>query len=338
MSYAVAVVNYRSYQDLRCCLKSVEQQSRSPAQVWVADADADPRQLEAARAAFPRVHWDPHRNCGFGAGANRILQRIRSENPEIDFVLILNPDVELDAEYAEVLLRAMEGNPDVALASGKLLRPDGLTIDSAGIVMKRHRRPRDRGSGTPDCGQYDQSERIFGVSGAAMLIRCDAAADLAVDGQVFDEDFFMYFEDTDLCWRANLLGWSVLYVPRARALHGRRWRRNTRMQVPRQVRRHSFKNHYLQIIKNERLGDLVRNLPVLLWWEFMRLGFALVRDPGVLPAYFSALRLAPRAWLKRRLIQERVRSRGEGASARQSRHPEAPGACEPSPVEPGVMR
>ena len=310
LHYAVGVVNYRAYHDLRRCLESVKGQSRPAKLVFVVDGDPDPPQFEAARSAFPDVTWDPRPNRGFGAGANRIVQRARSEGgSDISFVLILNPDVELDAEYAEVLIRAMEEHPDVALACGKLLRPDGLTIDSAGIVMSRNRRPRDRGSETPDRGLYDRTERVFAVSGAAIMIRSEAVSDISIDGELFDEDFFAYHEDTDLGWRAALLGWSVLYVPRAQALHVRGWRRDKRMWVSRRIRQHSFKNHYLQIIKNERASHFLLNLPVLLVWELLRLGSAVLRDPGVLPAYLQALRNVPSAWRKRRRIRDRVSGR-----------------------------
>jgi GT2 family glycosyltransferase len=141
-----------------------------------------------------------------------------------------------------------------------------------------------------------------------MLVRRAALDDLAVQGEVVDEDFFAYHDDTDLCWRANRFGWRVLYEPHARAVHGRRWQRELRMQIEPFVRRHSFKNHYLQIIKNERVGDLVVNLPWLLVWEMLRLGFALVRDPAVLPAYGEAWRAAGRAFEKRRAIQARLRA------------------------------
>ena len=306
LHYAVGVVNYRAYDDLRRCLESVKGQSKPAKMVLVVDADPDPPQFEAARSAFPNVMWYPCPNRGFGAGANRIVQGAFSEGSKISFVLILNPDVELDAEYAEVLIRAMAEYSDVALASGKLLRPDGLTIDSAGIVMSRNRRPRDRGSDTPDRGLFDRTERVFGVSGAAIMIRSDAVPDISIDGELFDEDFFAYHEDTDLAWRAALLGWSALYVPQAQARHVRGWRRDRRMWVSRRIRQHSFKNHYLQIIKNERPRDFLLNLPVLLLWELLRLGYAVLRDPGVLPAYVLAFRSAPSAWRKRRRIRDRM--------------------------------
>ena len=72
------------------------------------------------------------------------------------------------------------------------------------------------GSEERDHGQYDEPCFVFGVTGAAMMLRVAALPDLQIDGELFDEDFFMYHEDTDLSWRANLLGWRVLYEPGAR--------------------------------------------------------------------------------------------------------------------------
>lgn len=140
-----------------------------------------------------------------------------------------------------------------------------------------------------------------------MMIRRSVLADLALDGEVFDEDFFAYQDDTDLAWRAQRLGYEVLYHPDARAVHGRRWRRERRASIEPWVRRHSFKNHYLQIVKNEPVGLFVRNLPILMYWEVLRLGFVLARDRDVLPAYCQALQGFPRAWHKRKLLQARLR-------------------------------
>ena len=105
-------------------------------------------------------------------------------------------------------------------------------------------------------------------------------------------------------------------VGRALAFHGRRWRRDRRFEIQPSVRRHSFKNHYLQLLKNERLSDFVRHLPVLLAWEAARLGYALLRDHAVLGGYREALRLAPRAWHKRKLIAAKLRTRAPHGAPR----------------------
>jgi GT2 family glycosyltransferase len=314
--YAVGIVNYRTYADLERCLASVKIQTLTPTRVIVVDNDPIARELRDARARHPEVEWEPRRNRGFSEAANFILARFRDGDHSEEFFLLLNPDVRLEPGFADGLLGAMVRHPEAALASGKLLRPDTGEIDSAGIVLPRHRRPRDRGSEEPDRGQYDRTEFVFGASGAALMVRAAALDDLALEGELFDEDFFTYHEDTDLSWRANRLGWRVLYVPAARALHERHWRRGKRFAIPEPVRRHSFKNHYLQIIKNESLGGLVVNLPVLACWEVLRLGYALLRDRALLAGYVDALQSTPAAWRKRRALRRRIqeRSRREGAS------------------------
>jgi GT2 family glycosyltransferase len=139
-----------------------------------------------------------------------------------------------------------------------------------------------------------------------MMLRVAALESLRIDGELFDESFFAYHEDTDLCWRARLLGWEILYEPRAVALHGRGWQRDRRNEIAIAIRRHSFKNHYLQLVKNETLGGFVRDLPSLLSWEILRLGFVLLRDRPMWAAYRQAWRGLPEARRKRKIIQARA--------------------------------
>jgi GT2 family glycosyltransferase len=304
--YVAGIVNYRSYDDLECCLDSLARQSRAPIAVHVLDGDADPRRHAALCDRHPDARIEATPNLGYAAAANRLLAEADCSWPEADYYLLLNPDIELDACFAERLIASMHANSAIALGGGKLLRPGRKLMDSAGIVLPAHRRPRDRGSERPDLGEWDRPEHLFGVSGAAMMLRRAALPDIALAGEIFDEDFFAYHEDTDLSWRAGRLGWQVLYEPAAIAIHRRGWQRSARRAVPLAIRRHSFKNHYLQVIKNEKLSDLALRLPVLIAWEAMRLAFALLRDPAILPAYKQAWTLGGRALLKRRALSTRI--------------------------------
>lgn len=313
-TWVAGIVHYRAYDDLDRCAASAEEQTHAPLARVVIDHDADFGALRRFSRAHPGTHALARPNRGFAGGANAVLQWVERQCPAAQFVLLLNPDVVLEPGYAERLLVALRNRPRVALASGKLVRPDGRTLDSAGIRMPRHRRPRDRGADEPDRRQYDRIERVFGVSGAAMMLRREALPDLAVDGEVFDEDFFAYHEDTDLAWRARLLGWEALYVPDARAVHRRRWRTDARSRIEPEVRRHSFKNHYLEMLKNERPAQFARDLPAIAAWELLRLGYTFLRDPVLLRGYADAARLAPRAWAKRRVIQRRAAARRRAAA------------------------
>lgn len=336
-AYAVGIVNYRTYGALERCLGALSSQTIAPRAIVVVDADGDPDAARSLQLRFPGVVWKPRPNEGYASGANAILRELARIAPATEYVLVLNADVEPESGFAEELLAVVGADPSIAIASGKLLRPPGHLIDSAGILVRRSRRLRDRGSEEPDRGQYDAIESVFAVSGAAMLLRREALASLALDGEVFDEDFFLYHEDTDLAWRANRLGWRVMYVPSARALHARGWRRGERFRIPSTIRQSSFRNRYLELIKNESLPGFIRNLPFLVVWEFVRLGYALLWDRATVRAYRDAWRLAPRAWRKRRRLASRKHLEPVHPSEPTESVPDAPPAAS-ARVERGAHR
>jgi GT2 family glycosyltransferase len=307
MRWCAGIVNHGSYDDLERCLAGLARQVHLPAAIAVYDTGQCPDRFEAARLAHPDVIFEIGPNLGYAGGANHVVGRLAETLGAVDFILVLNPDVELETRYASCLISAMVDAPRVAIGTGKLLRPDHTTLDSAGIIIPRNRRPRDRGSDQPDVGQFDVREFVDAASGAAMMLRMAAIDDLTIDGELFDECFFAYHEDTDLCWRARLFGWQILYEPQAVGLHRRGWQRDGRAGIPIETRRHSFKNHYLQLVKNETASGFVRNLPWLFAWEILRLGFVLLRDRPMAAAYQDAWRALPEARRKRILVQARAR-------------------------------
>ena len=319
--YVAGIVHFGADPGLERCLASLRAQGRRPVHIVVVDHDpcepGDQRRAALTRA-YPDVEWVHAPNGGYSAGANRLIELALARVPELDFILLMNPDVELEPDFAAALLGELGRRPEVALASGKLLRPGARLIDSAGIEMRRNRRFHDRGSEEPDDGRYGEVETVFAVSGAALMLRRSALPSLALDGEVFDEDFFTYHEDTDLAWRAGKLGWQCLYVPAARAVHVRGWRRGERRRVAGAIRRHSWKNRYLELLKNESPLAFLRDLPFILPLELARLSFALFVDRTLLGAYVDAARQARRALRKRAMLGRSLsakRSHGEAARA-----------------------
>jgi len=308
--WSAGIVNHGTYNDLEACIATLALQSPPPGSIAVYDTDQDPERLRTLRHSFPEVVFQSGPNRGYAGGANRVVDLLTASPETVDFILVLNPDVQLETDYVRRLVGEMEKCPQAAIATGKLLRPDRTTLDSAGITMPRNRRPRDRGSDQEDLGQFDAMEYVDAASGAAMMLRESCLSDLKVEGELFDETFFTYHEDTDLCWRARLFGWRILYVPDAVALHRRGWQSGRRAEISIETRRHSFKNHYLQIIKNETPGDFVRNLPWLVGWEVLRLGFVILRDRSLMAGYRDAWKAVPQMQRKRALIQARPPRRG----------------------------
>ncbi len=307
-AYTAGIIHFGADPGLKESLASLRAQTLPPAKIIVVDHAGRTDDSEKLREANADVEWLFPENLGYASGANRVIDWSEEVCPGAEFVLVMNPDVNLEAGFAEALIREMRVRPDVALACGKLLRPGGRLIDSAGIERGRTRRYRDRGSEEPNDGRFDSTETVFAASGAAMMIRRAILPSLAVEGEIFDEDFFVYHEDTDLAWRARNLGLSSLYVADAVGVHVRGWRRGQRDGVELNIRRHSFKNRYLEMIKNEALLAFICDLPFIVAMEVARLGYVLVADRAVLAGYADAFRLARRARQKRRVIRWKIKS------------------------------
>jgi GT2 family glycosyltransferase len=309
---SAGIVTWNSAADIEACLASVRAQTHRRLEVLVADnGSRDGTRDLLARLTGPgeRVLFEGNR--GFAAAHNALIARSRG-----DYYLCLNPDVVLDPQYVEELVLAMERSPRAGSATGKLLRrePPGV-IDSTGIVMVPSIRHLDRGADEPDEGQYDRAEPVFGASGAAAVYRRAMLDDTAVFGEIFDEDFFAYREDADLAWRAQLLGWDCLYVPAARARHGRRVTPERRGELPPDINRYSVRNRFLLRMKNQTAGHAARFLVPALVRDAQVVGYVLLREWSSMAGLWEALRLMPRMLRKRRaILSRRTRSAADLAA------------------------
>ena len=148
-------------------------------------------------------------------------------------------------------------DPKIGTVCGKLLTmtshfeiPERPVVDSTGIYFNPMLRHLDRGSQEVDNGEYLQYEFVFGATAAAALYRRAMIDDISLDGEFFDSDFFVYREDADVAWRAQLMGWKCLYAPYARGYHVRKVLPGNRRALPPEINMHSVKNRFLMRIKN----------------------------------------------------------------------------------------
>jgi len=240
-------------------------------------------------------------NLGFAGAANQGIGMTSGE-----FVLLLNPDVVLQPDFLQRMVEALRASGSrTGWAAAKLLRMEEgrptNVIDSTGHFLTRARYPHNRGWGEEDCGAYDRDTEVFGSCAAAVLYRRTMLDDVALGGEVFDADFSSYFEDADLDWRAALAGWRCRYVPGAVAWHERGGSGGEGLT---RVKRDMIRNQILMMVKNDRLGMILADLPfIALYWAKV-LGRMLVA-PGLFAGVFEALRLLPRMLGKRRQVQSK---------------------------------
>ena len=301
VSVAINIVTFNSGEDIGLCLESILRQNPGDFEIHILDnasSDETTRVIEAFNQDYIRSSV----NLGFCKAHNELVRRFPS-----DYVLFLNPDTALQRGFIEQLVRALEARPDAASASGKLLRMDGTTIDSTGIIMRRELRHLDRGAGEPDKGQFDEPGDIFGPSAAAALYRRSALDDVAINGQYFDEDFFAYREDADLAWRCRLLGWNSIYVPSAVAWHRRRVTPERRSSLPWKINYHSVKNRFLLRINNMSRALYRRDFWPITKRDVVVIGYVFLREWLSIPAFWYVLKSLPRLLRKRKAIQARRR-------------------------------
>jgi len=308
---SINILNINEKHYLGRCLEGVLVQTYSPLEITVLDNGSTDGSAEFVRQHFPTVRLvENGRNLGYCAAHNKAIALTKGE-----LVMPLNADCFLTPTFVAEMVAAIEADEKIGAEQGKLLlvrpevatgRPPEALIDTTGIIITKSRRNFDRGQGQRDNGPFSQPGEVFGASGAAPLYKRAMLEDIKIGAEYFDESFFLYREEVDLAWRARLRGWRCVYVPSAVAYHARRFSPATRRQQPRWLRRLSYRNRYLMLIKNDTWPNILRHLPHILAFEAAMLAYVFVREPHLLGALPDLLRLLPQAWRKRAIIQRRA--------------------------------
>ncbi len=326
---AVTIVTFNSGRYIAGCLESVLAQTHELITISVVDNASSDSTGEILRSFETRdgirVAYN-RRNTGFAAGQNQAM----AEAADADWVLTLNPDVRLAPSFTEALLMASEMAARIGSVCGKLLAcsPDFEVaspplLDSTGVYFTPELRHLDRGSRIPDRGQYEVPQFVFGGTGAACLYRQEMIRDISISGEFFDSDFFVYREDADVAWRAQLRGWKALYTPAAVGYHVRAVVPENRRDLPAIINMHSVKNRWLLRIKNTT-PDLYRRywLPITLR-DAVVIGGCLLGEWNSLAAFPLVVKLWRKTWSKRREIMNRKRAEDAYIARWFSRDPAA---------------
>jgi GT2 family glycosyltransferase len=316
---AVNIVRYNhKLAVLQECIQSVLAQNLDSFTVTVTEngsEDAIKDDLVDLFGSDPRFRYvDNGVNLGFAGAHNRFIF-----HSPADIVVPLNPDTIMMPGYLRALTSVF-ADPEVGAATGKMLRPKGSQngsqiLDGTGIVMSRGRRGRERGQNQADTGQFDNSRRVFGVSGTASAYRKSALDHVRIgEHEYFDEDFFAYWEDLDLSWRLRLAGYECVYVPEAVIYHSRLagqsksgYRRPVEFikhhkRFPTSIVRLNWKNQLFCIIKNDFGWSFWRDFPFIMCRQIFMLAYIVVFEPRTLGAAMDLLSGVPKMLQKRKVI------------------------------------
>jgi len=226
LTLSVIVVNWKVRELLRECLQSLRSQMQLPASEWeliVVDNDSGDGSVEMVRAEFPEARLIANtENVGFGRANDQAFQFCRGR-----YVLLLNPDTVVLDHAADRMVAIMESRPEIGALGCRLLNSDGsfqrwtggnppaqLNIFCHFLLLYRI---LPQAILPPPL--YLESEPshdvdVGWVSGACLLLRRSA-----LRTAIFDERFFLYGEDVELCERLRVGEWKVVYTPSARIIH-----------------------------------------------------------------------------------------------------------------------
>ena len=212
---SAVIVTYREVELTLEAVASLKRQTAPVGEIVVVENDPE-RSIEAPLA---REHPDVRLLCldnpGHAVACNR-----GAELASGDVLVFLDPDASLAPDALERMLAVLAEHPRAGLASPQILFADRPTVNAGDNPVHL--------TGLSWCGRYDQPpeegppRRTFTTSGACHVVRAEAFR--AVGG--YCEDYFVLWDDPDLCWRLWVAGWEVWFVPDARAVHDYRFGEN----------------------------------------------------------------------------------------------------------------
>ena len=209
---SIVIPNWNGAHHLRVCLDALRAQSYPEIEVILVDNGSTDGSQALVMEQYPEVRLLAlDRNLGLTGGNNTGFQAARGQ-----ILMSLNNDTETHPRFVEALLTALQEHPEAGMAAAKMLLFDRRDqIHSAGDGYGLDGIPFNRGVWQQDEGQFDEPGWIFGGCGGAVAYRREMLDDVGL----FDESFFMYCEDVDLNWRAQLSGWRCWYTPEAVVYH-----------------------------------------------------------------------------------------------------------------------
>jgi GT2 family glycosyltransferase len=208
---SLVILNWNGRHFLSECLEGLRDQRYRSFEIIVVDNGSDDGSVDFITRCYPEASViSLSRNLGFAAANNLAIKTVKSK-----YVALLNNDAVPGHLWLEKLIDAMERHPEAGFAASKMVfEKDRETIDRAGDAYTTAGAALLRGRGE-SVDNFDNEEWVFGACAGASLYRTEMLRDIGL----FDEDFFLLYEDVDLSFRAQLKGYKCLYIPEALVYH-----------------------------------------------------------------------------------------------------------------------
>jgi hypothetical protein len=220
MDLSIIIVNWNTKEFLLPCVRSIlEDGQRRDWEMVVVENGSQDGSADEMREAFPSVHLiENDHNLGFAAAVNQGLQKTSGK-----YALLLNPDTRVKHGAIERLVSFIDSHSDVGVAGAQLLNSDGSKQNSIAnfpslateLLNKRLLRWFFPKTFPGKESSYSGPVEVDSVIGACMMVRRDAIKQVGL----LDEDYFVFLEETDWCYRIKQAGWKIYHVPQAEVYH-----------------------------------------------------------------------------------------------------------------------
>jgi len=238
---SVVIVSYNTVDLIEACISSVLASQGLSLELFVIDNASSDGSADFVRGYYPAANLITNDvNRGYGAANNQALPECTGR-----YVILLNPDTTVKPDSFSIMMSYMESRPGIGLAGPRVVNPDGTRQDSISARYPGHRHGGD------DLGVLPGS--IACVLGACQIVRGDLLKSLGG----FDEDFFLYGEDQDLCLRIRKRGFEIGFILDAVIMH--HGGQSERKTLPEEVVRKKVRAEYLFYRKHYR-PDTIRRI------------------------------------------------------------------------------
>ena len=259
---SIIIVNYNGMTHIKPCFESLGNVSYSTYEINLVENNSTDNSVEYTSNNYPSVIiLKLDKNYGF-AEANNKGTRIANG----DYFLFLNNDTKVDSNFLNELVLSLDGNPKIGIAQSLLLKPNG-EIDSSGDFID------NIGVVYNSKSKIQEIREISSAKGASMMVKRKVFESL----NGFDSKFFAVFEDVDLCWRAWIMGYSVILVPSSIVIHTGG---QTIKHLHDEIIFHGIKNQIITKITNFESHLVLKNLLSF----FLKYG---IREAKIRLDYFS---------------------------------------------------
>ena len=282
---SIVILNYNGLTDTLNCLKSLDKCTYPNLEIILIDNGSpngtDPKDLAAVSQKNLRF-IDNKKNDGFAGGCNRGMEIVLKEGLS-KYVYLLNNDTEVEPDFMEEAVKVAEEDDRRGIVATKSFYFDNREIvESAGMTLLDSGEVVSRGRGVHSSVLMEDCE-LLGACGAAALLRVDMLREIGL----FDEEFFLYSEDSDLSLRAITAGWKCWFAHRSKIYH--------KVSVTtRKVRNYKFNvkarfNQFKAYFCNMPIFVMIVNfIPFLVWGLLMIFGSFLFLKWRIALSFFHA--------------------------------------------------